>query len=183
MELLQLIRECKQNRITAQKWLYDRFAVQFFLLCRRYLKTDAEAEEMLQNGFLKVFQHLPQFAYTTDAGFVAWMKKIMVNECLQELRKRNSFFLVPETAAADIGSQNDGLDRLSAQEIFKLLTVMPVGYRTVFNLFVIEGYAHVEIAAMLNISVNTSKSQLSKARKTLQELIEKNDYDAARKAK
>jgi RNA polymerase sigma factor (sigma-70 family) len=183
MELRQLIRECKKNSVTAQKWLYDRFAVQFFVLCRRYQKTDAEAEETLQNGFLKVFQHMPEFVYNSDGAFVSWMKKIMVNECLQELRKKNNFFLVPETEAAEIGSCNDAIDRLSTQEIFRLITQMPVGYRTVLNLFAIEGYSHIEIAAMLNISVNTSKSQLSKARKTLQELVEKKYNYEERKAK
>lgn len=183
MELLQLIKECKQGRITAQKYLYDRFATQFFLVCRRYQKTDAEAEETLQNGFLKIFHHLPGFVYSSDAAFVAWMKKILVNECLQQLRKKNNFFLVPESTAGEIMTEENVMDKLSADEIYRLITQMPVGYRTVFNLFIIEGYGHNEIAGMLNISVNTSKSQLNKARRTLQELITKNHADVQRKTK
>jgi RNA polymerase sigma factor (sigma-70 family) len=183
MELLQLTRECKQGSITAQKYLYDRFAVQLFLVCRRYLKTDTDAEEMLQNGFLKIFSGIEKFSYSTDASFVAWMKKIMVNECLQELRKKNSFFLVPEEAATDINIEDDVFGKLSADEIYKLITQIPIGYRTVFNLYVIEGYNHQEIAVMLNISEGTSKSQLNKARKTLQQSITQTNLYAARKAK
>jgi RNA polymerase sigma factor (sigma-70 family) len=149
MELLQLIRECKQAGITAQKYLYDRFAVQLFLVCRRYLKTDTEAEEILQNGFLKIFHGLSNFSYTTDAAFVAWMKKIMVNECLQELRKKNSFFLVAEETGIEAITDDDVISKLSADEIYRFITQMPVGYRTVFNLYVIEGYNHAEIAAIL----------------------------------
>jgi len=183
MELLQLIRECKKGSITAQKYLYDRFAVQFFLVCRRYLKTDAEAEEILQNGFLKTFTHLHQFTYLTDASFVGWMKKIMVNECLQELRKKNSFLLVAEENAINTDADDDVLSKLSANEIYKLVTLLPIGYRTVFNLYVVEGYTHNEIAAILNISEGTSKSQLNKARKTLQQSVIKNNLYAGRQAK
>lgn len=183
MELLQLIRECKQGRITAQRYLYDRFATQLFLVTRRYLKTDAEAEEMLQNGFVKIFQHLPKFDYTSDAAFVAWMKKIMVNECLQLLRRRNGFLIVAEEQALETDADDNVLDKLSANEIYLLITRLPVGYRTVFNLYVIEGYTHAEIAATLNISEGTSKSQLNKAKKALQLSITQNQMYAGRQAK
>lgn len=183
MELLQLIRECKQAGITAQKYLYDRFAVQLFLVCRRYLKTDTEAEEIVQNGFLKIFQGLANFSYTTDAAFVAWMKKIMVNECLQELRKKNSFFLVAEETGIDAITDDDVISKLSTDEIYRFITQMPIGYRTVFNLYVIEGYNHAEIAGILNISEGTSKSQLNRARKTLQQSVTQNHLYAERKAK
>jgi RNA polymerase sigma factor (sigma-70 family) len=183
MELLQLIRECKQQGITAQKYLYDLFAVQMFLVCRRYLKSDAEAEEMVQNGFLKIFKGLTGFSYTTDAAFVAWMKKIMINECLQELRKKNSFFMVAEENGVETISGDDVISKLSADEIYRLITQMPIGYRTVFNLYVIEGYSHVEIASILNISEGTSKSQLNRARKILQQSVTQNHLYAERKAK
>jgi RNA polymerase sigma factor (sigma-70 family) len=183
MELLQLIRECKEGRITAQKYLYDRFSTQFFLVCRRYLKTDPEAEEILQNGFMKVFHHIPQFSYVSDAGFVAWMKKIMVNECLQELRKKNSFLLVAEDNAIHVDTEDDVLGKLSANDIYRLITQLPIGYRTVFNLYVVEGFTHNEIAAQLGISEGTSKSQLNKAKKTLQQSVTQNNLYAGRQAK
>lgn len=183
MELLQLIRECKEGRITAQKYLYDRFATQFFLVCRRYLRTDSEAEEILQNGFVKVFDHLSRFSYVSDAGFVAWMKKIMVNECLQELRRKNSFLLVAEDVAAEVNVEDDVYAKLSANEIYRLITQLPIGYRTVFNLYVIEGFSHAEIATQLGISEGTSKSQLNKAKKTLQHAVTQNNLYAERQAK
>lgn len=183
MELVQLVKECKKGSVTAQKYLYDRFAIQFYLACRRYLKSDSEAEEMLQNGFLKIFHSLNHFMYSNDAAFVAWMKKIMINECLQELRKKNNFFLVAEEKAMDISDTADVIGRLSVNDIYKLITEMPIGYRTIFNLYVIEGYSHEEIAVQLNISVGTSKSQLNKARKKLQESITKMNAYATPKAR
>jgi len=183
MELAQLLRECRYQSITAQKYLYDRFSVQLYLICRRYLKSDAEAEEVLQNGFLKIFNALETFTYDTDAAFVAWMKKIMINECLQELRKKNNFYLVAEESAIDISGADTIISKISADEIYKLITEMPIGYRTVFNLYVIEGYSHYEIAAQLNISAGTSKSQLNKARKKLQESITQMNVYAATKAR
>ncbi len=175
MELSALINDCKKAEIIAQKKLYDLFAVRLFLICRRYLKTDAEAEDMLQNGFLKIFTSLHTFKYTTDNAFIAWMKKIMVNECLQELRKKNNFFLVAEETAHEIVEENSVISQLSTEEIFRFITSMPIGYRTVFNLYVIEGYNHQEIADMLKITIGTSKSQLNKARKMLQDLIKNAD--------
>lgn len=183
MELLALIKECKQERVTAQKYLYDRFATQLFLVARRYVKSDVEAEEVLQNGFLKIFQHLPQFMYSSDGAFVAWMKKIIVNECLQELRKKNSFLIVAEEHAQDSDITDDVLGRLSAQDIYRFITKLPIGYRTVFNLYAVEGYSHAEIAGILNITEGTSKSQLSKARKTLQLYFTQNNLYAGREAK
>lgn len=183
MELVQLIKECKKRSITAQKYLYDRFSIQLYLICRRYLKSDSEAEEILQNGFLKIFNSLENFMYDTDTAFVAWMKKIMINECLQELRKKNNFYLVAEENAADMCGTNDIISKLAVDEIYKLITEMPIGYRTVFNLYVIEGYSHDEIAAQLNISIGTSKSQLNKARKKLQESIIQMNVYAAPKAR
>ncbi len=184
MELLQLVKECKRKGVTAQKCLYDRFTVSLFLLCRRYLKNDADAEEILHNGFLKIFLNLQHLSFTTDAAFIAWMRKIMVNECLQELRKRNSFLIVADEAANDIQSDDDIYSVLSANEIYTLITQIPLGYRTVFNLYVIEGYTHPEIAALLNVSEGTSKSQLSKAKKALQQLLTQNHLlYAGKKAK
>jgi len=183
MELSQLIRECKRSGITAQKYLYDRFAVSMFLICRRYLKSDSDAEEAVQNGFLKIFNHIQQFSYSTDQAFVAWMKKIMVNECLQEMRKKGSCLSISLEVASDVVSEEDTIGRISESEMYRLITELPTGYRTIFNLFAIDGYSHREIAHILNINEGTSKSQLNKARKILQQLIlQKNTYYAEAKS-
>lgn len=172
MELQQLLKECKAGSITAQKYLFDKYATPFFLLCRRYLKTDEQAEEVMMNGFFKFFKSLQQFDYVNDAAAYGWMKKMMVNECLMELRKKNSFLIVAEASANEITVDEDAINRLSAEEIYKLITQLPIGYRTVFNLFVMEQMSHKEIAATLNINEGTSKSQLSKARTMLQQLLQ-----------
>jgi RNA polymerase sigma-70 factor (ECF subfamily) len=171
MELQQLLKECKKGSITAQKYLFDKYAKQFFLLCRRYLKTDEQAEEILMTGFLKIFHSLSAFSYLNDAATIGWMQKLMVNECLQELRKKQSFLLTAEEHAEDISSDDDVISHLSAAELYKVITQLPIGYRTVFNLFVLEEMTHREISRLLNISEGTSKSQLSKARKMLQQMI------------
>lgn len=172
MKLQQLLKECKKGSITAQKYLFDQYSKQFFLLCRRYMKTDEEAEEVLMTGFLKIFHSLTSFNYINDAASIGWMQKLMVNECLQELRKKHSFLMVAEDVAEDISSTDDVLANMSATEIYKLIMQLPTGYRTVFNLFVLEQMTHKEISKLLNITEGTSKSQLRKARLMLQQMME-----------
>lgn len=185
MELSAILKECKAKRITAQKCLYDRYARLFFLFCRRYQRTDELAEECMMNGFLKIFEGLANFEYQTDAASMAWMKKIMLNECLQELRKKERFLLVSEDLAEDITIDESAIDQLSATELFKLITRLPIGYRTVFNLYVVEGFKHAEIAVELGISEGTSKSQLNKAKTLLQQMLlaENKEWYVSRKSK
>lgn len=181
MDLHQLIKECKKGSVTAQKYLFDRFAKQMFIVCRRYMKNDETAEEQLMNGFLKFFQTIERFEYLNEASTVAWIKKLMVNECLMELRKNSSFLKVATDELPEVAEDEAALHQLSAAEIFKLITQLPPGYRTVFNLFEAEGYTHKEIAAMLGISEGTSKSQLSKAKQMLQQLLHQQNSFYARK--
>jgi len=177
MELKELLKECKNNRVSAQKCLFDTFASNTFLLCRRYLKSDEDAEEMMFNGYLKIFKGANQFNYSSEAAVWAWIKKIMVNECLMHLRKKETFLLSVDLVNEEQSNDETALEKLSADEIYKLITQLPIGYRTVFNLFAIEGYSHKEISATLNITEGTSKSQLSKAKKMLQQLISHNEND------
>ena len=171
MELAQLLKECRSQSITAQKYLYDRYAATMFLLCRRYMRNDEQAEEMMMNGFLAIFRALTKFEYINESATVGWMRRIMVNECLQMLRRRNSFLTVAQEEAEELAADDDVLSLLAAEEIYVLITKLPVGYRTVFNLYVIEGMDHIEIADAIGISEGTSKSQLHKARKMLQQLL------------
>jgi DNA-directed RNA polymerase specialized sigma24 family protein len=156
MELQQLLKECKKGSVTAQKYLFDMYSKQFFLLCRRYLKTNEQAEEVLMTGFLKIFSSLSNFTYINEAATIAWMQKVMVNQCLQEVRNKYSFLQVAEECAEEVQASDDVLASMSAM----------------FNLFVIEQMSHKEIAALLSISEGTSKSQLSKAKQMLKQLIE-----------
>lgn len=184
MQLEQLIYECKKESITAQQYLFSKYAKQFFILCRRYLKTNEHAEECMMNGFFKLFSAVKKIEFINDAATESWMRKIMLNECLMELRKKNSFLIVAEEEADNLVVTEVSESNLTANEIFELITQLPIGYRTIFNLFVFEELSHKEIATTLNISEGTSKSQLSKARKMLQQLIEqKNTLHANREAR
>jgi RNA polymerase sigma-70 factor (ECF subfamily) len=175
MELQQLLKECKKNSVTAQKYLFDHYAVSMFLLCRRYVKTDESAEEVMMNGFLKFFNSIQQFNYVNDAATLGWLKKITVNECLMYLRRHNSFLQVSVDDVPEMIFEEEIISRISAEEILKLITQLPLGYRTVFNLYEIENYSHKEIAHLLGISEGTAKSQLNKAKNLLQQLLIKKD--------
>ncbi|HMK03029.1 MAG TPA: RNA polymerase sigma factor [Ferruginibacter sp.] len=171
MDIAQLVKEAKRGSKAAQQCLFDQFADKMLMLCRRYVKNREDAEEMMLDGFYKFFKNLPAFTYQGDAALHAWLKRIMVNECLMFLRKKNVFTIVTESTAEENVLAEEALSNLSAAEIFNLVVQLPVGYRTVFNLYVIEGFDHKEIAAMMGISEGTSKSQLSKARSLLQKML------------
>jgi len=171
MNIAELIIEAKRGSTAAEKCLFDLFARKMLMVCRRYVKNPEDAEERMLDGFHNFFKSIGTFTYQHDAALMAWLKKIMVNQCLMFLRKKNVFTIVTESAAENISLDEDMLDRLSATEIFQLIVQLPVGYRTVFNLYSIEGMPHAEIASLLNISEGTSKSQLSKAKALLQKMI------------
>src|SRR5688572_8100290 len=139
-------------------------------VCLRYLKNEMDAEEMMINGFVKVFQNIDKFE--NKGSFEGWVRKIMVNESLMHLRKKEPLHLAIEKDHLQVSTQANAFDDLAGEEIMQLLHELPAGYRTVFNLYAIEGYSHKEIAEMLNITEGTSKSQLSKARGMLQRWIE-----------
>ena len=142
-------------------------------LCRRYIRDAGEAESVMITGFLKVFDKISQ--YSGEGSFEGWISRIMVNESLLYIRKNKGMYIEVDIEYADqqpnyeLASQN-----LEADDLLKLVNNLPVGYRTVFNMYAIEGYSHQEIANSLQISESTSKSQLSRARKMLQkQIIEK----------
>ena len=177
METSELIREAKQGSAAAQKYLFDQLAEKMLMICRRYVKSQEDAEELMLDGFYKFFKKISSFNYQGDAAFYAWMKKIMINECLMFLRRKNVFNIVTEAEVEDVSLQEEALSNISADEIFKMIVQLPVGYRTVFNLYVIEGIPHAEIALLLGIAEGTSKSQLSKAKIILQKLLLQNDVE------
>jgi len=180
MNISELIREAKKGSTAAQKCLFDLLSDKMMLVCRRYVKSYEDAEEILLDGFYKFFKNLYAFNYQGDGSVYAWLKKIMINECLMFLRSKHSFIIATEQESDEIASLDDALNKLSASEILNLVMELPVGYRTVFNLYVIEGMAHKEIARMLNIAEGTSKSQLNKAKLLLQKNLIKNGNEYAR---
>ncbi len=174
MDLSELIKEAKQGSAGAQKCIFDEMFSRLLFVCQRYVKNTEDAEEVLLDGFYKFFKSLNSFTYKGDAALFGWMKKIMINECLMFLRKKNEFTIASDSDAEDISLDEEALDHLSAEEIFRLIICLPLGYRTVFNLYEIEGFGHKEIASMLHISEGTSKSQLSKSKILLQKMLSKN---------
>jgi RNA polymerase sigma factor (sigma-70 family) len=184
MNVQELVKECKLGSTAAQKCLFDLYADPMMVLCCRYVKNREDAEEIMLDGFYKFFKNIVSFQYMGETALYAWIKRIMINECLMFLRKKNAFVMTTETEAEQLGFSEDVLNKLSTAEIFKLIVQLPVGYRTVFNLFAVEGMSHKEIAAVLKITDGTSKSQLNKARALLQKMIlQNNNEDAGRKIK
>ena len=168
----ELIEGCRSNSRLAQKQLYERFAAKMFGVCRRYVKTVENTEEVLMMAFCKVFKKIDTFS--GNGSFEGWIRRIMVNESLMFLRKKYRFNEHADVTEIPVKTVEVNIeDELAAQDILNLLEQLPIGYRTVFNLFVIEGYKHREIAEQLGISINTSKSQLILAKKKLRKLIKR----------
>jgi RNA polymerase sigma factor (sigma-70 family) len=182
--LQEIVRQCQRENPFAQKRLYDRYANRLYRLCRRYVPNPLETEEVLMNGFLKIFRAIATFEYRSDDQLEVWLKRIMVNEALMHLRatrKDRWLFMdtdLEENTAVSQPATTEG--DLHAEGIHELILLLPDGYRTVFSLHALEGYTHQEIGTLLNISENTSKSQLSKARMALQKLLIKNGYSYER---
>ncbi|MFT6856931.1 MAG: RNA polymerase sigma factor (sigma-70 family) [Cyclobacteriaceae bacterium] len=162
-----LIADCLKGKQKAQKEMYERFAPKMLGVCMRYINDREEAEHVMIGGMVKVFEKLNQ--YTFQGSFEGWVRRVMVNESLMYIRRNKNMSL--EIDVADVEHQLDFArldDSLEAEDLMRLIELLPVGYRTVFNLYAIEGYSHKEIAEALAVSENTSKSQLSRARKLLQ---------------
>lgn len=168
----ELVSRCLKNDAVAQKQLYQHFAPQMLAVCYRYTKDSDEASDVLQEGFVRVFRNLNQWKEEGELG--AWIRKIMVNTALNWLRSKKKIQWVDE-AYIEENHQADSvitpIHRMEAREIANLIRQLPAGYQMVFNLHAVEGYSHVEIAKMLNISEGTCRSQYLRARKYLADLI------------
>lgn len=169
--LEHLINACMAGERHAQNRLYTLFSPRLFMVCQRYTSDRAEAEDILQEGFIRIFTYLGQFKH--QGSFEGWMRRIMVNCALQRYQQRSAAHLVVHMEDAQIpGSENnDAPSSLGQKELLKLVQQLPPAYRMVFNLYVFEGYKHREIAEILGISEGTSKSNLSDARSLLQKQI------------
>jgi RNA polymerase sigma factor (sigma-70 family) len=170
-----ILQGCLKGEKSFQKELYDTYSNKMFAVCLRYSGDYDQAKDFLQEGFIKVFQHLHTFK--GDGSFEGWIRKIMVNVCLESFRKLEYKF--PHVNIAEAGSRQSvqtELRKFDVQFVLKKIQRLAPGYRAVFNLHIIEGYPHQEIAEMLGISESTSKSQLSRARKLLQEQLAEEYY-------
>jgi RNA polymerase sigma-70 factor (ECF subfamily) len=163
-----LIKRCQDNDPKAQGLLYQQLAPKMFGICLRYTRNHMEAEDVLQEGFIKVFRYLKD--YRNDGSLEGWIRRTIVNTAINFYKKRAKYQNDISLDHSEPINQEEesAIDKLSVKELLEYIQELPDGYRMVFNLNVIEGYTHKEIGEMLNISENTSKSQLSRARSVLQ---------------
>lgn len=168
----KLIEACKNNDAWAQRLLYETFVRKMMSVCLRYADSREMAEDFLQEGFIKVFSSIQSYNY--EGSFEGWMRRIFINTALETLRKndllRNSVELDAPEAQQEV--DYSAIDKISADELMELIAQLPPGFRTVFNMFAIEGYSHREIAQALNINESTSRSQYTRAKRLLQKWIE-----------
>jgi RNA polymerase sigma-70 factor (ECF subfamily) len=171
----ELVRECVKNNAKAQEQLYKRFASKMYGICLRFVRYRIEADDIMQDGFVKVFENLKYFR--SSGSLEGWIKRIIINTAINYYNKNT----LRQNDEIDIDTSNTlgqkeiidetAISNIARKELLEIINELADGYRIVFNLYVIDGYSHKEIAEMLNISENTSKSQLSRARKVLQEKI------------
>ena len=164
----ELVEQCRKNKKKAQEKLYRLYAPKMYGVCMRYANSQFEADDILQEGFIKVFLHLKDFR--SDGSLEGWIRRTIINTAINFYRKNLKHQNEISIDDYETGNPNyeTVIDKLSAEELLEVIRELPDGYRMIFNLNVIEGYTHKEIGAKLKISENTSKSQLSRARQVLQ---------------
>lgn len=177
MDYHKLVRDTIRCKPQAQRQLYEQFAQQMLGVCFRYTKSIADAEDILQEGFVKVFKHLHQYNFEGELG--AWIRKIMVNTALNYLKKNKRYqydLSFDDLVLHPVSTDDPGI-KLETKELAELIRQLPTGFQTIFNLHAVEGYSHVEIAVMLGITDGTSRSQYARARALLIEWIKKNSLE------
>ena len=168
----KLIQGCINEEKSARKYLYDFYSPKMYYVCLRYARHASEAQDMLQDGFIKVFDNISSFK--SNGSFEGWIRRIIVNTALNYCRK--SSFKQEQLGIEDYQDKvvkSKAVSNLGEKELLALIQKLPDGYRMVFNLYVIEGYSHKEIGEMLDITESTSRSQLAKSRKWMQNELEK----------
>lgn len=173
----ELVAGCQREEPRYQRALYDRYHRLMLGVCLRYTDDRDDAQDILQEGFIRVFKNIQRFR--SEGSFEGWVRRIMVHTAIEHYRRNSRYFMVDVKEASDIQLDADALSSLSRDEILTLIQELPSGYRTVFNLYAIEGYTHQEIGEMLNISDGTSKSQLSRAKRLLQEKLIRHNIQGA----
>lgn len=168
MSLDQLIQNCKKNDTKAQSELYILFSSKLFAICLKYCRNRAEAEDNLQDAFVTIFNKVSQ--YNGKGSFEGWLKRITINTALQRYRSKGVFDIVNEDKIEDVNIEVEN-EEVSIDFLLNSIQELPDRYRMVFNLYVLDGYSHKEIAEMLNITTGTTKSNLARARLILKEKV------------
>jgi RNA polymerase sigma factor (sigma-70 family) len=171
-DIKNIISGCLKGNRRDQELLYRRHAAKFYAVCLQYAGNDEEARDILQEGFIKIFENL--IHYKHEGSFEGWMRKIMVNTALEKFRSKHNLYRVDDIdqiPEPDAQPDNYDYSGLEATDLLSIIRELPPKYRMVFNLFAIEGYSHKEISRMVNISEGTSKSNLARARIILQRRV------------
>ncbi len=174
MDDQQIIEGCAKHNRNAQQLLYDKYSRFLLGVCLRYATDKAEAEDILQESFLKIFFNIKDYSGT--GSFIGWLRKVAVNTAITHYHKNLKFryhIEIEEFVSVETGVMSFEEDFFTSEELYKVLNELPAGYRMVFNLYAVEGYKHKEIAAMLGIDTNTSKSQYSRAKAAIRDKLEK----------
>lgn len=177
IELDQVIIDCKKNKRKAQVALYNHYAPLLLGVCIRYVHERSEAQDILQDSFLKIFRSIKD--YSGKGHFENWMKKIVVNTAITHFHKEKKHYYheeLDEVVESDVGEEISPEKEYEAKELYQLLKTMPDGYRLIFNLYAVEGFKHREIAEQLKIDESTSKSQYMRAKKWLAKEIKKQNW-------
>ncbi|MBS1669257.1 MAG: RNA polymerase sigma factor [Bacteroidetes bacterium] len=177
MEQNQLVNDCLKGKSAAQRELYAHFAGTMLGVCYRYTKSMADAEDVLQDGFIKVFKNLNQFKGTGELG--AWIRRIMVNTAINYLKSQPRYQTELSYADSSLHPVSDESPEIlmNAKELAELIRQLPTGYQTIFNMHAVEGYSHVEIGNIMGINEGTSRSQYARARALLISWITKKTVD------
>ncbi|UMB52862.1 sigma-70 family RNA polymerase sigma factor [Lutibacter sp. A64] len=170
MGLEKLIKKCANNDRKAQKEIYQLFAGKLFSICLKYSKNKQEAQDNFQDGFVAIFDKIGQFSF--KGSFEGWIKRVMINTILLKYRKKTVLSIVTEEIPDEVVVDIDD-DEISLDYLLNLIQELPERYRMVFNLYVLDGHSHKEIAKMLKIAEGTSKSNLARARGILKQKIER----------
>jgi len=169
---IEVIQAVLSGSKSAFRELYNRYSKNHLLTCLRYVKNKIDAEDILQEAYILIYRDLKQYN-AIKSKYITWSNRVVVNTCLMHLRKNNIFNFSEDITdmTYQISINENAISQLSLKELAQQIANLPKGYRTVFNMYAIDGYSHQEIATMLHISVNTSKTQLFKARKMLQKNV------------
>jgi RNA polymerase sigma factor (sigma-70 family) len=166
----QMVKALQKGDPKAQRYFYDKYAARMLAVCVRYLTDQMEAEDVMIEGFMKVFERIDQFK--GEGSFEGWVRRLITNEALMRLRTRRHIEVDIEATEVQYQVNFDWADSaLEVDDLLVFIGKLPTGYRTIFNLYAIEGYSHAEIAEQLGITESTSKSQLHRARSLLQQML------------
>lgn len=180
--LTEIVNGCKKGKRMAQEQLYRTFSAKMFAVCLYYSKNKDDAEDLLHNGFIKVFQKIEQFK--GDGPFEAWLRRVFMNTALEQYRKKRILYSINEEIGyPEYSDEADVISQLSNDELIQMIQELSPAYRMIFNLYAIEGYNHKEISELLGIAEGTSKSNLARARAKLQKKLLKQLKISGRKMK